>query len=115
MLVVDDDLGIQELLELALQSEGYRVVLARDGWEALQMVEDMLPDVVVLDLMMPRLDGPGFLKEVQRRGLRERLNVLVLTAASRGREHAAQLGVESYIDKPFSLPDFLAEVGRLAA
>lgn len=115
VLVVDDDPGIQALLELALESEGYRVLIARDGIEALERLDEGIPHVVILDLMMPRLDGPGFIQEVQRRGLREKLNILVLTAASRGRDNAKQLGVESYLDKPFSMPDFLSEVGRLAA
>ena|SRR5581483_2814993 len=115
VLVVDDDPGIQELLELALRTEGYQVISARDGREALERIAEIMPDVVVLDLMMPRLDGPGFLAETKRIGIRDQLSVMVLSAASRGKDHATELGAEAYIDKPFSLHEFLEEVSRLAA
>lgn len=115
VLIVDDDAGIQELLKLALENEGYQVMRARDGLEALDRLREAMPQVVVLDLMMPRLDGYGFMDELKRRGLREQVSVLVVTAASRGRQHLEALGAEAYLDKPFSLPEFLEEVARLAA
>jgi two-component system, OmpR family, response regulator MprA len=114
ILVVDDDVGIQELLELALEGEGYAVTTARDGVEALERLEATMPDLVVLDLMMPRLDGLGFITELSRRGLRSRVPVLVLTAAGKGNQRYHGLGAEAYIDKPFSLPELLDEVARLA-
>lgn len=115
ILVVDDDAGIQELLTLALEGEGYSVTIARDGLEGIEHVEADIPDLVVLDLMMPRLDGYGFVKELTRRGLRDRVPVLVLTAASRTNERFQGVHAEGFIDKPFSLPELLEEIARLAA
>lgn len=115
ILVVDDDAGIQELLMLALEGEGYHVTIAGDGVEGLELVEANRPDLVVLDLMMPRLDGFGFIKELTRKGLRDQVPVLVLTAASRSSERFQSVQAEGFIDKPFSLPDLLEEVARLAA
>ncbi len=114
ILIVDDDPGIQELLELALEAEGYDVRVARDGLEGLEMVAEEMPHLVILDLMMPRLDGFGFERELSVRGLRNSVPIMVLTAASRGQERRADITAEAYIDKPFSLPEFLDEVARLS-
>jgi CheY-like chemotaxis protein len=114
ILVVDDDPGLREILELALYSEGYSVLVARDGLEALATIEDELPSLVLLDWMMPRLDGPGFARELDRRGLRGRVPILLLTAANGAEERAAQISAESVLAKPFELPDLLGEVDRLA-
>ena len=88
---------------------------ARDGYEALDRVRESSPSLVVLDLMMPRLDGRGFIREAQRLGLRDQLKILVVTAASRAEEEMASLNAEGYLDKPFSLFDLLEQVERLAA
>ena len=114
ILVVDDDAGLREILEMALRGEGYSVLVARDGLEALATIEDERPAVVLLDWMMPRLDGPGFAAELARRGLRGRVPILLLTAANGAEERAAQIRAESVLAKPFELPDLLDEVDRLA-
>jgi two-component system response regulator MprA len=113
ILVVDDDPGIQELLELALKGEGYRVTVAADGIDALRAIEAHRPDLIVLDLMMPRMDGLRFSVELKRRDLRDDIPILVLTAATMGRDQANEIEAESYVDKPFNLPHFLNEVARL--
>ncbi|SRR5579884_80168 len=115
VLVVDDDAGIQELLALALTSEGYEVLVARDGLDALEKLEGFIPDVIILDLMMPRMDGLAFGEVLRERGLRGRIPILVLSAAAGGHDTVAQLKPEAYVDKPFSLPDFLQKVAQLAA
>jgi len=65
--VVDDDAGMRELLELMLGAQGYRVTAASDGVHALESLGTDLPDLVALDLMMPRLDGIAFVAELRRR------------------------------------------------
>lgn len=113
ILVVDDDAGLREILELALQSEGYTVRVARDGLEGLAFVGEQVPGLVLLDWMMPRLDGPGFAAELARRGLRPGLPILLLTAANAAGERAAQIQADGVLAKPFELPDLLGEVDRL--
>ena len=112
ILVVDDDAGIQELLELALAGEGYDVLVARDGIDAFEKLRDIQPDLIVLDLMMPRMDGATFARELRRRGYNT--PIMVLTAASRGEQRALALDVDGYVAKPFSLPELLGQVARLA-
>ncbi|MDQ4075608.1 MAG: response regulator [Chloroflexota bacterium] len=113
VLIVDDDPGIQETLEAILEFEGYEVSLARDGIEALSYLEEELPGLILLDLMMPRMDGFALTQELERRGLRAALPIIVLTADGRAQEKAARLRAEDYVEKPFELSDLLDKVARL--
>ncbi|HYN87372.1 MAG TPA: response regulator, partial [Ardenticatenaceae bacterium] len=70
VLVVEDDVGLQETLAAVLEFEGYEVLIARDGIEALEVLGNGIPGLILLDLMMPRMDGFAFVKELQLRGLR---------------------------------------------
>jgi CheY-like chemotaxis protein len=114
ILVVDDDPLIQLTVCGILEDEGYTVVCAGDGAEALAMLAEVQPTAILLDITMPRMDGYAFAAELVRRGLREALPVIVLTADGRAPEKAAQLGAEGYLAKPFTLPTLLAEVARVA-
>lgn len=113
ILVVDDDPGLREILELTLRSEGYEIVVARDGLDAMALIEERLPGLVVLDWMMPRLDGLGFAAELAHRGLRERVPILLLTAANAAENRAAQIEAAAVLAKPFELSDLLDTVERL--
>jgi two-component system, OmpR family, response regulator MprA len=115
ILVVDDDQGLQETLEAVLQFEGYDVVVAGDGLEALAALTARRPAVIVLDWAMPRMDGPTFAAALQERGLRPGIPVLLLTADGRARQKAAQVGAEGCMAKPFDMTELLDEVARLAA
>ena len=115
VLVVDDDSGLREILRLALETEGYEVIAVRDGLEALQQIERERPALVLLDWMMPRMDGPAFVAELEARGLRRRLPVLLLTAANGAHERGAKIAADGVVTKPFELPELLAEVDRLVA
>lgn len=114
VLVVDDDQGMQETLEAVLALEGYRVVVASDGLEALDKLGDGLPRLVLLDLVMPRMDGFAFAEELERRGLRSKLPLIVLTADGRAGEKAARLGADDYLAKPFDIDDLLEKVALLS-
>src|SRR5262245_31285385 len=81
VLVVDDDPGSQAVVAFLLREEGYDVTTAHDGSEALAALERELPDLVVLDLKMQPMDGAVFAAELERRGLRPRLPILVLSGA----------------------------------
>jgi two-component system, OmpR family, response regulator len=110
VLVVDDEESITELLAMALTHEGFDVRTAGDGREAMSLVNKFRPDIIILDVQMPELDG----FEVQRRLVAERARVpvLFLTArdAVRDKVHGLTLGADDYVTKPFSLEELLARV-----
>ena len=109
ILLVDDEESVQKLLTYPLEREGYRVVQARDGEEALQRFGANEVDLVVLDLMLPKLDG----LEVCRR-LRSRSDVPIIMLTARGDEVdkvlGLELGADDYITKPFSIREFRSRV-----
>lgn len=109
ILVVDDELSILKYLHANLEAEGYEVLMAMDGVQALQTLEAELPDLVVLDIMMPEMDG----LEVCRR-LREwsQLPVIMLSALDdeSDKVQCLDLGADDYITKPFGKDEFIARV-----
>ena len=115
ILVVDDDPDILEAVALILESQGYEVVTARDGIEGLANLKAEQPDLMILDLMMPRMDGFAVCKELQdpRWSKYKDIPILILTSvreeASRRRyelETGLELDVDDYVEKPMS-PDVL--------
>lgn len=113
VLVIDDDDAILETIKILLEDRGFDVLIAEDGRVALDLLGRLTPDVIVLDLMMPRMDGFSFVKQLEERGLRNCAPILVLTAAGKARPMVAQMGVEGYLDKPFSADALLAEIERV--
>jgi DNA-binding response OmpR family regulator len=112
ILLVDDEDSIQTLLTFPLERDGYRVVQARDGEEALRRFEDEAVDLVILDVMLPRLDG----LEVCKR-LRSQSDVPIIMLTARGEELdkvlGLELGADDYITKPFSIREFRSRVRAL--
>jgi len=109
VLVVDDDPDMRELESMALSFDGFEVLTAADGREALQVLSSRLPCVIVLDLMMPGMDGLTFLAERQRRALGDHIPVVCVSAA--GREMmsmAARLGASDCVSKPLELDALVA-------
>jgi two-component system response regulator MprA len=113
VLIVDDEPAVRESLERALRLEGYEVTLAGDGKEALVAVADHHPDAVVLDVLMPRLDGITACKRLRASG--DRTPVLVLTARDAVSDRVAGLdaGADDYLVKPFALEELLARLRAL--
>jgi two-component system, chemotaxis family, chemotaxis protein CheY len=111
VLVVDDDAGIRDVLDLALTDAGYAVALAADGATALTMIDAVAPDVILLDMRMPVLDGWAFAEAYRRRPGRS-APIVVMTAARDAPEHAAQIAATAYLAKPFDLADLLACVAQ---
>lgn len=112
VLVVDDDRSIAEVVRQALMDEGYSVTTASDGIEALERVETDTPALVVLDLMMPRLDGFGFLDRLHETKNGSGPSVIVLSARS-GPDDIAQAiekGASDFLTKPFDLEELLLRV-----
>jgi DNA-binding response OmpR family regulator len=122
ILVVDDDPDILDAVTMILESQGYQVVTAQDGIEALANLKAERPDLMILDLLMPKMDGFAVCKELQdpRWSKYRDIPILILTSvredASRRRyelETGLELNVDDYVEKPMS-PDILLErVGKL--
>ncbi len=113
VLVVDDDRAVRESLRRSLDFNGYEVVLAADGAEALAGISGVAPDVVVMDLMMPRLDGIEATKALRQAG--HDLPILVLTARDEvgDRVEGLDAGADDYLTKPFALQELLARLRAL--
>jgi len=112
VLVVDDDPDIRELLFTALEDEGFEVVPAANGQEALAIMETFRPDVIVLDLMMPVMDGWQFAQALRARA--DDIPLVLLSAARDLRVHARQLQAADMIEKPFDLSELLPKIARVA-
>src|ERR1700758_5606711 len=110
VLVVDDDRAVREALERALQLHGYEVALASDGDTALAAVDTRTPDALVLDVMMPGLDGLDVTRRLRREG--NRVPILLLTArdAVGDRVEGLDAGADDYLPKPFALEELLARL-----
>jgi DNA-binding response OmpR family regulator len=122
ILVVDDDPDILEAISMILESQGYEVVTARDGVEGLANLKAEKPDLLVLDLLMPKMDGFAVCKELQdpRWAKYKDIPILILTSvreeASRRRyelETGLELDVDDYVEKPVAPDTLLERVGRL--
>jgi DNA-binding response OmpR family regulator len=109
VLVVDDEEAIAEAVRARLESEGYRVVLAADGPTAIGTSAEVHPDLVVLDLMLPGMDGLEVCKEIQRE---QWVPVLMLTARTEEADKVAgfAVGADDYLTKPFSLRELAVRV-----
>ncbi|MCI0333626.1 MAG: response regulator [Planctomycetes bacterium] len=114
ILLVDDDAEIVESLRLALESNGYTVLIARDGNQGLALSERENPDLVILDMMMPKRSG-FLVLEKMRRTRETPLRVIMITAneGSRHKAYAEMLGVDDYIRKPFPMDRLIESVQRL--
>ena len=113
ILVVDDDRAVRESLRRSLQFNGYQVELAADGQQALDWLADQRPDAMVLDVMMPRLDGLEVARRLRSTG--DDLPILVLTARDAVSDRVAGLdaGADDYLPKPFALEELLARLRAL--
>jgi two-component system alkaline phosphatase synthesis response regulator PhoP len=112
VLVVDDEEHIVELLKFNLVNSGYKVITAYNGIEALEIVNKELPDLVLLDLMIPGMDGLDVCKEIKRNKETSSISIIMLTARSEELDKiiGLELGADDYITKPFSVRELLARV-----
>jgi two-component system, OmpR family, response regulator len=110
LLVVDDEPNIRELLSASLRYAGFEVATASDGQQALALAESFRPDLLVLDVMMPGLDGFGVVRRLRQSG--KHTPVLFLTArdAAEDKVSGLTLGGDDYVTKPFSLDEVLARI-----
>lgn len=113
VLLVEDDRGVRESLARALKYEGYEVEAAPDGIEAMQLLDQHPPDVIVLDVMMPVMDGLEVCRRIRARG--DETPILMLTARHEVNDRVAGLdaGADDYLVKPFALDELLARLRAL--
>jgi DNA-binding response OmpR family regulator len=115
ILVVDDEPDAVELVEFNLKSSGYDVVTAADGEEALEKARTVLPDLIILDLMLPEVDGTEVCKILRRDPRTQAIPIIMLTAkaAEIDRVLGLELGADDYVTKPFSPRELVLRVKRL--
>jgi DNA-binding response OmpR family regulator len=114
ILLVDDDAEIIESLRLALEAQNYQVIIARDGNQGLALIERENPDLIILDMMMPKRSGFLVLERLKRLG--EKKHRIIMITANEGNRHKAyaeMLGVDDYIRKPFPMDRLVQSVQRL--
>ncbi|MDX6347711.1 MAG: two-component system, OmpR family, response regulator MprA [Streptomyces sp.] len=113
ILVVDDERAIRDALHLILSRRGYEVLLAGDGEEALAMVESMRPDLVILDVLLPHMDGLTACRHLRARG--DEVPVLMLTARDTigDRVTGLETGADDYLAKPFATDELIARIRAL--
>ena len=115
ILVVDDDLGTRLSISDYLELSGYSVITANDGQEALVMVEEFHPDLIVTDIVMPRMNGYELVRRVRQKAEFRLLPVILLTARTKTQERILgyQSGCDLYLPKPFELEELAAAIRNL--
>jgi len=114
ILLVDDDAEIIESLRLALEAHGYEVLIARDGNQGLALIERESPDLVILDMMMPKRSGFLVLERLKRMGeKKQRIIMITANEGARHKSYAEMLGVDDYVRKPFPMDQLIQSVKRL--
>ena len=113
ILIVDDEPNILLSLEFIFKKEGYKVFIARDGEEAMTLIQESVPELVILDIMMPKVDGYEVCKYLKQR--HKGVKVIFLTAKSKTQEiqKGLDLGADLYLTKPFSTKELVSKVKSL--
>ncbi len=117
ILIVDDEPNIVISLEYVMKNAGFDVAVAYDGEEALEKVKENVPDLVILDVMMPKLDGFEVCKKIRENPAWKSVRIVMLTAKGRDseREKGLSFGADDYLTKPFSTRDILQRVKEILA
>jgi chemosensory pili system protein ChpA (sensor histidine kinase/response regulator) len=117
IMVVDDSLTVRKITSRILGRAGYQVMTATDGVDALEKMQESTPDVMILDIEMPRMDGFALVRELRRVPATENLPIIMITSrtANKHREYAMQLGVNTYLGKPYQEDELLQKIADFVA
>ena len=117
VMVVDDSVTVRKVTQRLLMREGYNVVLAKDGVDALRQMQEVVPDVMLVDIEMPRMDGFDLTKNVREHADYANVPIIMITSrtADKHRNHALSLGVDVFLGKPFSEDELLRHVKSFAS
>lgn len=117
ILIVDDEPNIVMSLEYTFKKNDFEVFIARDGSEAIEILKSQIPDLVLLDIMMPNVDGYQTLKHIRSNAQTKNIKVIFLTAKNKASDiqKGLTLGVDKYLTKPFSIKKIMAEINELIA
>ena len=115
ILIVDDEPNIVMSLEYTFKKNNFEIFIARDGQEALDLLKDQIPDVIILDVMMPMVDGYATLEQIKKNGRLKNTKVIFLSAKNKESdiEKGLALGANLYMTKPFSIKKLLEQVNEL--
>ena len=112
ILVADDEEQLALAVKIRLQSKGYQVVMASDGRMALNLAVQENPDLILMDVMMPNMDGYSCLREINARIGRGKIPIIILTARDRMKDLFELEGIEDYVVKPFDHEDLMIRIDR---
>ncbi|MFN4027765.1 MAG: response regulator transcription factor [Flavobacterium sp.] len=117
ILIVDDEPNIVMSLEYTFKKNNFEVFIARDGQEALDILQNQLPDVIILDIMMPFVDGFETLEQIKKNEKLQHCKVMFLSAKNKESdiEKGMALGADAYLTKPFSIKKVVDQVNELLA
>ena len=117
ILIAEDNAEIRTLVSSILVEEGHKVGVAQNGQQALDMMNEDQPDLLVLDIMMPQTDGYTVLKELKSSGIKDQMKILILTAKTSESDwvRGYKLGADSYITKPFDTDELINGIEDLLA
>ena len=117
IMVVDDSLTVRKITSRMLTRAGYQVVTATDGIDALEQLEDLTPEVMLLDIEMPRMDGFALARELRRNPKTQAMPIIMITSrtADKHRDYAMQLGVNTYLGKPYQEDELLQNIADFVA
>jgi len=117
VMVVDDSLTVRKITGRLLEREGYRVITAKDGLDAIEQMKDELPAVMLVDIEMPRMDGFDLARHLRGDPRTRHLPIIVISSrtAEKHRSQAAQLGVNAFLGKPYPEAELLQHIARYLA
>jgi chemosensory pili system protein ChpA (sensor histidine kinase/response regulator) len=117
VMIVDDSLTVRKITSRLMQREGYKVMTAKDGVEALEMLENEIPDAILLDIEMPRMDGFEFARTIKGESRTAGIPIVMITSriAEKHRNRARELGVDRYLGKPYQDDELLRNLREMLA
>jgi chemosensory pili system protein ChpA (sensor histidine kinase/response regulator) len=114
-MIVDDSLTVRKITSRLLARAGFDVLTAKDGIDALQLLDEQTPDIILLDIEMPRMDGFEFTKTIKGDARNAHIPIIMITSrtAEKHRNRAQELGVDLYLGKPFQEEDLLKHLREM--